>query len=83
MPTSMQGERVPLVTTPTGSSPPSTVHPARGMPGPVKTNGASFSSVPRSACSRRRSAPMKSLSSAHAHPRPASIGVRSVERSLP
>ena len=54
MPTSMQGERVPLVTTPTVVVVVSTAHPARGMPCPVKTNGASFSSVPCSACSRSR-----------------------------
>ena len=78
IPTSRQGERVPLVTSPTGSPPASTGQPARGMPGSgERRTGRASRPFPARLCSRSRSAPTKSLSSAQAQPSPASIGVRS------
>ena len=53
------------------------------MPGPVSTNGTSFSDGPRSRATRIASEPMKPVSSFTHQPRPASIGPRVSIRSLP
>ena len=54
--------------------------PWRGIPGPVNANGTSRS---RGSTSRSASEPMKPVSSLQHQPSPASIGLRSSERSLP
>ena len=73
------GLSVPEVTTP----PPSIGLPWRAMPGPVRAKGTSCSSVPCARASAIFSAPMKPVSSLQHQPRPASIGLRSSDRSLP
>ena len=79
MPTPRLGDIVPLVTTP----PPAISLPWRAMPGPVITNATSFSAVPSARASRTASAPTKPVSSLHAQPSPASIGLRVSSMSLP
>ena len=75
---------MPLVTTPASrAARPSTALPCRGIPRSVSANGASFSAVPAARASATASAPMKPVSSLQHQPSPASIGLRSVERSLP
>ena len=74
-----QGLSVPDVTSP----PPAIGLPWRAMPGPVRTKGTSCSAVPFSRAAAILSAPMKSVASLQHQPRPASIGLRSSERSLP
>ena len=79
MPTPRLGDIVPLVTSP----PPATGLPWRAMPGPVILKATSFCAGPSSRARRMTSEPMKPVSSLHAQPRPASIGLRSEDRSLP
>ena len=75
---------MPLVTTPAGSpAASSTGLPCRGIPLPVSANGASLSAVPAARAAATASAPMNPVSSLQHQPSPASIGLRSVERSLP
>ena len=82
-PCSRDGEKVPLVTRPAGSPSASTALPWRGMPRSVSTNGANFSGVPSARARATASEPMNPVSSTQHQPSPASIGLRSVERSLP
>ncbi len=82
MPRPRHGECVPLVTMPS-PAPVATGLPWRAMPEPVTTNGASFSRGPASRAARTASEPMKPVSSLQHQPSPASIGPRSVVRSLP
>ncbi len=79
MPSSSMGDSVPEVTTP----PSATGMPARGMPLSTIVNATSFSAGPSSFSRRSTSTPVNSLSSEHAQPSPAAIGVRSGPMSWP
>ena len=63
--------------------PPITALPGRGTPRSSSRNGASSSLGPAARVAATASAPMKPPSRRQHHPRPASIGPRSVESSLP
>ncbi len=79
MPTSSIGECVPDVTSP----PPSIGMPWRGIAFSSITNATRRRSGPASLIARRRSAPVKSLSSAHTQPSPAERASVSCVMSLP
>jgi hypothetical protein len=83
IPIPSDGDIVPLVTSPTRSPPWRTGLPGLGIPRSVSTNGASFSAGPSARTLAIASEPMNPVSSLQHHPSPASIGVRSVVRSLP